>query len=135
MKDELSLAFTSNFKGRWGDMDAFGHVNNAAYLTYCEQVRILWMTDNNMLKHGDPIGPVMVTAGLTFLKPLVTPADIEVKLYAGDVGRSSFMTYHEIISEGVVYCTCSVKLVWVDYAAGKSVPLPDHIRTYLTSLG
>jgi acyl-CoA thioester hydrolase len=25
---------------RWGDMDAFGHVNNAAFFTYCESARI-----------------------------------------------------------------------------------------------
>ena len=24
----------------WGDMDAFGHVNNAKYFTYCESARI-----------------------------------------------------------------------------------------------
>ncbi len=27
---------------RWGDMDAMGHVNNAAYLTYFEQARFDW---------------------------------------------------------------------------------------------
>ena len=27
---------------RWGDMDAFGHVNNTVYFRYMEQVRISW---------------------------------------------------------------------------------------------
>ena len=27
---------------RWGDLDAFNHVNNARYLTFLEQARIEW---------------------------------------------------------------------------------------------
>ncbi|MGA1416582.1 MAG: acyl-CoA thioesterase, partial [Candidatus Nanopelagicaceae bacterium] len=25
---------------RWGDIDGFGHVNNAAYLTYIQEARV-----------------------------------------------------------------------------------------------
>ena len=28
---------------RWGDVDSFGHVNNAAFLAYLEQCRSEWM--------------------------------------------------------------------------------------------
>ena len=27
---------------RWDDIDAFGHVNNAKYLTYIQEARFLW---------------------------------------------------------------------------------------------
>ncbi|HED52541.1 MAG TPA: hypothetical protein ENI83_03195 [Gammaproteobacteria bacterium] len=28
---------------RWGDMDAFGHLNNAKYFTCFEQARVDWL--------------------------------------------------------------------------------------------
>jgi acyl-ACP thioesterase len=27
---------------RWGDLDAFGHVNNATYLIYAQEARFAW---------------------------------------------------------------------------------------------
>ena len=27
---------------RWGDLDAFGHVNNATYLVYAQEARYTW---------------------------------------------------------------------------------------------
>lgn len=28
---------------RWGDMDAYGHVNNTVYFRYMEQARVEWI--------------------------------------------------------------------------------------------
>ena len=30
---------------RWDDLDAFGHVNNARYLTFAQEARFLWSTE------------------------------------------------------------------------------------------
>jgi acyl-CoA thioester hydrolase len=27
---------------RWDDLDAFGHVNNARYLTFAQEARFIW---------------------------------------------------------------------------------------------
>lgn len=134
--DHLPLAHVSKLRARWGDMDAFGHVNNTKYLTYCEQARIEWMMAASfpISLTGGEQGPIMVTAELVYHKPMVAPCEVEVQLFAGDPGRSSFHTHHKIQSDDVLYCSCDVKLVWVNYAAGKSVPLPKDIRAYLEGL-
>lgn len=36
-------------KVAWGDMDAFGHVNNVQYYRYIESSRILYMENVNIL--------------------------------------------------------------------------------------
>lgn len=50
---------------RWGDMDALGHVNNATYFTYFEQVRVAWLArlagGTEGLAPGTASGPVIVT--------------------------------------------------------------------------
>ncbi len=35
--------YSQTINVRWSDMDAIGHVNNARYFTYMEQVRIEWL--------------------------------------------------------------------------------------------
>jgi len=36
------MKFTSKVYVRWADLDAFGHVNNAVYLTYAELARVVF---------------------------------------------------------------------------------------------
>jgi acyl-CoA thioester hydrolase len=49
----------------------------------------------------------------------------------GQPGRSSFETHFELYradDAGTLYARGAAKVVWIDYAAGKSVPLPDLLR-------
>ena len=116
-------------------MDAVGHVNNSRYFTYCEQVRVEWMSElNYRVSAQDPTGPVIINASLNFLKPIHFPATVIIKLYAGVPGRSSMMTYYEmslVDSPETIYADGSSKVVWVDYATGKSTPLPLNVRKLL----
>ena len=43
--NEKSIAHENRFPIRWSDIDAFGHVNNAIYFRYFEQIRADWMTE------------------------------------------------------------------------------------------
>jgi acyl-CoA thioester hydrolase len=83
---------------------------------------------------------VIVTAYCTFLKQLKYPGDIEIRTFAGAPGRSSFEVTHEIrlVDEqgnaDVVYAEGGGKVVWIDFQAEKSVPLPERIRDQLPAL-
>jgi acyl-CoA thioester hydrolase len=83
------------------------------------------------------IGPVIVNAHCSFLKQLKYPGDIEVSTYVGPPGRSSFEVSHEIRlvgpdgQAGAIHAEGGAKVVWVDIAAEKSVPLPDVVRALL----
>jgi len=122
---------------RWGDMDAFGHVNNTVYFRYMESARIAFLEQaaGDLDVQGE--GPVIVTAYCTFLKQLKYPGDIEIRSYAGPAGRSSFELTHEIRmvdadgNADVVYAEGGGKVVWVNFAAEKSVPLPAGLRALL----
>jgi acyl-CoA thioester hydrolase len=116
---------------RWGDMDVMGHVNNTVFFRYMEQARISWFEalGHRSLPGGD--GPVVINASCTFLKQLEYPGTVEVRLYAGKPGRSSFETWYEMLPSyepDTVYAEAQAKVVWVDFAAGKSMPLPDRFR-------
>ena len=70
-------------------------------------------------------GPVVVNASCTFLVPLVYPGDIEVRMYLGDPGRTSIGSYYELSMNERKYAEGAAKIVWIDLASGRSVPLPD----------
>ncbi len=40
--------YVSQQRIRWGDMDAFGHVNNTLYFRFMEQCRIEWLEEHGM---------------------------------------------------------------------------------------
>jgi acyl-CoA thioester hydrolase len=70
---------------------------------------------------------VIANASCTFLEPLVYPADIEVRMYLGDPGRSSVGSSYEIVASGRTFAEGAAKMVWIDLATGRSAPLPDVV--------
>lgn len=131
MREKGKLLLTTRIAVRWGDMDFYGHVNNTVYFRYFEQARVEWL--ESMQFPVDPrehAGPVIINASCTFLMPVNYPATVVVKLYAGDPGRSSVMTWYELFVEGDerLYAEGASKVVWMNMETGKSVPLPDTLR-------
>lgn len=116
---------------RWGDMDAYGHVNNAVYFTYCESVRLAYFERIGMFAGAYPEThkPALVHASLNFRQQVVYPAELEVGARVPRVGTKSFtldiaMAYKgtdDIVADG------SSVIAWVDYAKGKAIPLPDNL--------
>lgn len=119
---------------RWGDMDAMGHVNNTVYFRYMESARIAWFESLGIVPSRLASGPIIINASCTFRRQLVYPGDVTLTTYAGAAGRSSFETWVEIrpsYDPEAIYADGQAKVVWVDHAAGKSVPLPDAMRRIL----
>ena len=128
------LVHTEIIPIRWGDMDAMGHVNNTIYFRYMETARIAWFERIGARRGPEGIGPVVVNASCSFLKPLVYPGNVDVRVFAGDAGRSSLQTWLEMRladDPDTIHAEGGGKLVWVDFAKGKSSPLPDSIRKLL----
>ena len=128
------LVHTSRQPIRWGDMDALGHVNNTVYFRYFEQARIEWIygVERAVDRQAyDGSGPVIVNASCTFLEPLVYPGDVEVRMFLGDLGRTSVVSYYELAMNDKLYAEGAAKIVWIDLASGRSIPLPDAIAAPL----
>ena len=131
MMHKRKLVHTDVIAIRWGDLDSVGHVNNTIYFRYMEQARIDWFDSLGYPVGPREEGPVIVNASCTFLKQLNYPGNVEVKTYIGTVGRTSMESWIEMrpsYDPGPVYAEGGAKIVWVNYALGKSQPLPDQIR-------
>ena len=125
---EKKLVHESLVPLRWGDMDAMGHINNTLYFRYMEIARLDWLFSVGAGVKRTGQGPVIINAFCNFLRQLEYPGDVRVKMYVAEPGRSSFETYHTIErtdAPGVVYCEGGARVVWTDYEARKSMPLPE----------
>ena len=123
---------------RWGDMDAFGHVNNATYFTYCESARIAYFEEIGISsdRGATDQAPAVVTATCNFLRQLHYPATLDIGVRTRKIGRTSFTLEYGIFlhdTEDLAADGSSV-VVWVDYSEGKSAPLPDRLRERIRKL-
>lgn len=117
---------------RWGDMDAFSHVNNAKYFTYCESARIAYFEalgiglDRAAVTHA----PAVVTATCNFRRQVHYPATLEVGARTAKLGRSSFTLEYGIFHQGSedLVADGSSVVVWIDYEAERSAPLPERLK-------
>ena len=119
---------------RWGDMDALGHVNNTEYLRYFEQSRIEWLEGLGYRTTGEGSGSILARASVTFLKPVTYPNELEIRLYSARLGNTSFTVASDIVNgrdAAERFAEGEFVIVWLDYAAGKPVPVPAPLRERL----
>ena len=133
MDHKKKLIHVTKMPIRWGDMDAYGHVNNTVYFRYMEQARVEWIEAMAIPVRPGGEGPVIINASCTFLVPMTYPGTVEVRTLVGRPGRSSVQTQVEmrIVGDERLFAEGAAKVVWMDTQTGKSVPLPAHVRAAL----
>lgn len=127
--------FSIELEVRWGDLDAFGHVNSATFLSYLEQCRCAWMSSVPSHWQDGQSGPVVANVNINYRRQLRWPERVVVTLRPASPGRSSIKLDSEIRSVArdgeprpELYADATVTLVWIDRKTGEPVPLPGVIR-------
>ncbi len=123
------LLHTARYTMRWGDMDAFGHLNNARYFTYFEQARVDWL-----MSLGIAHDLVLANISCTFLHALRFPATLEVELYGQARGEHSIDSYyllHNLDENGRLCAIAHGTIVWYDHAGARPMPVPQTVRACL----
>jgi acyl-CoA thioester hydrolase len=122
----------------WGDEDSFAHVNNVAYLRWCETARVEYLRRIGLFPELPPqgLGPIIASVTCHYRRPLKYPDTVAVGTRVRSIGNSSFRMGHRIVSRtaGVIAAEAESTMVTVDYSTGKPVPVPEHIRTAIARL-
>ena len=64
---------------RWGDMDAFNHVNNASYLRYIEEARVAWFRALVPNAWADvDCAPILAAATVNYRRPIGWPERLRI---------------------------------------------------------
>jgi len=109
---------------RWGDLDAFGHVNNATYLIYAQEARFEW---SKMLEM------VVARAEVDFIAPIYDgDIFIDVEIWVNKIGNSSFGLTYEMKNGAELLARVKTVQVTVAMDTKKSRPINDAEREFLT---
>jgi acyl-CoA thioester hydrolase len=117
---------------RWRDMDNFGHVNNAVYLTYLEEARDEWIAEA-LGDSGSVWDFVLARVAIDFRRELRQDDDVVmVSVVPVRVGNASVTTREEVRTrEGELAAEAAAVLVARDPATGRSRPMSDSERAAL----
>ena len=122
----------------WGDMDAFGHVNNTVYFRYFEDARIAYFDKIGVheIKEEYKIGPILATTHADFKLPLEYPDRVHIAGRSTILGPKKFNMHYMVYSEqfDAIAAEGEGLLVYYDYANGTSCEIPEVIVAAIGAL-
>lgn len=99
---------------RWADMDAYGHVNNVAFLRYLEEARIDFMfrlapAEGSATFAG---GSVVARHEIDYLRPLVhRRAPVTIETWVKEIAAASMTLGYEVKDDKTLYARASTVVV------------------------
>lgn len=121
----------------WGEMDAFGHVNNANYLRWFESARIAYFEKIQMsvgAKDSSPWIPILARATVDFRKPVTYPDLVIIEASVVKLGNTSFTMNYRAVSAALGLAAEGEAIVVLLDAAGLKMALPDELRRAIEAL-
>ena len=119
---------------RWADLDAFKHINNAAYLVYMQEARADFTWFSRIARGEEPLLADMVVARaeVDYLSPIhQTGTTLDVEIYVEKVSNSSFVMVYEMSQGGTLRAKGKTVQVGVDMETEKARRLRDSEREFL----
>ena len=122
---------------RFSDIDTFGHVNNARYLTYMEQARIGYFRHLGLWWPQDApeTGLILANAQVTFLQPILLEHQVKIGVRIPRLGNKSFPLHYRLedANSGEVFATGETVQVCYDYRARQTIPIPASWRQVIAA--
>ena len=124
------MAYETEIKTRFRDVDAMGHVNNAVYFSFMEQARTEYYLKIAGKRRLDEFEIILASATCNFRSPVSWGETVLVRVWPGRIGESSFMLKYEIRvkEEGRLVADGESVQVAYDYRTEKSRPIPSEFR-------
>lgn len=119
---------------RWGDMDAFGHVNNAKFFRYLESGRIAYLEEVLQIPLTRSETVILADIQCSFRHQLRYPTILEVATRVARIGNSSLQLACAIYrkEEAMPVATSLGVLVWFDTQAQRPKTVPERVRRAIT---
>jgi acyl-CoA thioester hydrolase len=119
----------------WGDMDAFGHVNNTMFFRYFETARIAYL-ERIGFRGENGIGPILASTQCRFRRPLAYPDTVLVGARVSETAEDRFTHEYRLVSRALddVAAEGSGVVVAYDYGAKTRCTIPHDVRARMEEL-
>ncbi|MGH7731744.1 MAG: acyl-CoA thioesterase [Candidatus Eiseniibacteriota bacterium] len=118
---------------RFRDTDAMGHINNAVYVTYLEVARQVYWARLDATSDYRRVPFILAHVTIDFRSEALVNERLEVGIRMEWIGARSFAFGYRIWEKtsGRTVAEASTVQVCYDYAAKKTIPMPDGLRRAL----
>lgn len=118
----------------WGDMDAFGHVNNVMYYRYVESARIKYFDALNLFNIN--ILTVVASSQCKYLKPVFYPDRLHIAARIDEIRNSAIRMHYLLWSEQqqMIVAESEAVIVFVDEKTLKKANIPESSREKMITL-
>ena len=118
----------------WGDMDAFGHVNNVLYYRYMESARIRYMDELNIFQHD--VYTVVASNQCKYIRPVFYPDQLKIGARVEEMRNSALRMSYLLWSEQqqTIVALGEAVMVCVDKENMLKLPIPEIIRQKVTKI-
>lgn len=122
----------------WGEMDAYGVVNNSVYFRYFENARIEYFERIGFSEHKERtgIGAILASTQARFKMPLTYPDEVLVGTRISNIETDRFTMEYRVVSRRAerVAAEGSCIVVTYDYLNKTKAPLPSEIKTRIEEI-
>jgi acyl-CoA thioester hydrolase len=122
----------------WGEMDAFGHVNNVVYFRYFESARIACFerVGYTSIMSNDGIGPILAHTECRFRLPLEYPDTVTAATRVAELSQQGFLMKYAVFSHarGRLAAEGTGRIVSLDYRSGTKTDLSSDLAERLSAL-
>lgn len=130
----MAAGFSRDYEVRWGDQDAFAHVNNKALLAYIEEARVTWLYHHlpDLGENGSL--PAVVNTNINFRRQLGYPGRVRVEIRAHLASERRVIHRYVIRDAGdedIVYADAECTIVWFDPGTKGSTRVPGSLQQQL----
>ena len=127
MKYQLKdFAFTHKINTRFKDLDAFNHVNNATFLSYIEDARMLFFKRWKMNVKEKSL--IVASITIDYLSQLHHPSKLIIGQKVTRLGTKSFDVLSVIFLDNKPICVSRVTIVCYNFIRKQTVPLFKEIK-------
>jgi acyl-CoA thioester hydrolase len=121
---------------RWIECDLYAHVNNAAYMTLFEDLRIEhWQSLTGEIIRNDRPNPVVAQMEIRYLRAVGFMDNVILRCRIASFRRTSFIHEYELLKDGAPHCTARAVCVVTRQDTGEKVPLWEEVRAKLADQG
>lgn len=117
---------------RWGEMDAFQHVNNVVFFKYFESARIAYLEKINYLEilKKTNISIILASIDCKFICPLFYPDLVQTGAKVTEIKQDRFIMDYALYSssQNKIAAIGSSVIVTYDYKNNKKINIPDTYK-------
>ena len=121
------FSFTHKIRTRWKDLDAFRHINNAVFLSYIEDARIVLLKRWNINYAEKSL--IVASVKIDYLKQVKHPSSLIIGQKVSRIGHKSFDIQSAVFNEKDIepVCISTITSVAFDFTKNQTVKVFQEI--------